>query len=105
MDNELEQFIGRRNENGTQYPVVNLAGAVYALPPNTIGLGKGIFAVLSGLPVDKEMIETLRGYLNSGSSNEAASTASDEPKADKRTRGVQPSSNVPSGGDDPSDPK
>lgn len=96
MDNEFNKYIGRRTENGTQYPEFNLAGADYTLPPNTIGVGKGTFAVLSGLPVDKEMIDKLKGYLNSGSSKEVTDNAS----KNKPTRGVQSSGDVSPGGDD-----
>lgn len=90
MDSEFDKYIGTRTENGTQYPEFNLAGSDYTLPPNTIGLGKGKFAVLSGLPIDKVMIERLKGHLTSGT--ETAPTQ-EQPK-NKPARGVSGTSNV-----------
>lgn len=97
---DFEQYIGSRTDNGTQYPAVNLAGASYTLPPNKVGLGKGKFAVLSGLPGDNDMIETLKGYLTSGISKEATDNA---PK-NKPARRLSASGDIPSGSDDVSGP-
>lgn len=96
---DLERYIGTRTENGTQYPAVNLAGASYTRPANTVGLGQGKFAVLSGLPSDTKMIETLKGYAHGSSSKETSANA-DKAQKNKSTQRLQPSGDVSPGGDD-----